>query len=217
MQQIVSTSAGETLVFEVDRGGLQVDAQGHAGAEGNQGQVRQCASAGHSRHHPIAFAGGYAFSAGRAFQSGRARGAENLVRGRAHAFLYRGRHLGSRSRGPTRWPDSNSSGLRVRWRRKGLPSLFSLAAVLSVSIGLLNLFPGAAARWRPPLVLRNRSGQGRAAIGARSGGRVSHRARDRRDADDLRNLQRHSASRRPMDGIVGSTSWGVRGARARGG
>ena len=37
----------------------------------------------------------------------------------------------------------------------GFVALIHLAAVLSVSIGLLNLFPGPAARWRSPFVLRD--------------------------------------------------------------
>ncbi len=40
MQEIVSTSAGETLTFEVDRGGIAGHAQGRSGAQGGQGPLR---------------------------------------------------------------------------------------------------------------------------------------------------------------------------------
>ena len=55
----------------------------------------------------------------------------------------------------------------------GIAALMHLAAVLSVSIGLLNLFPGAAARWRSPFVLCNRGGARPAAVGTRAGDGVS--------------------------------------------
>ena len=70
----------------------------------------------------------------------------------------------------------------------GFVALIHLTAVLSVSIGLLNLFPDPAARWRSPFVLWNRGGPRPAAVGARPGGRVPDRPCDRRDVDDFCNL-----------------------------
>ena len=71
---------------------------------------------------------------------------------------------------------------------EGLPSLFSLTAVLSVSIGLLNLFPVPLLDGGHLLFYRHRSGEGKTAIGAGARGGVPDRARDRRHVDDLCDL-----------------------------
>ncbi len=71
----------------------------------------------------------------------------------------------------------------------GFVALIHLAAVLSVSIGLLNLFPDSAPRWRSPFVLFDRGYAGPAAVGTGAGGRLSDRSRDRRDVDDICNFQ----------------------------
>src|SRR5262249_3782149 len=62
---------------------------------------------------------------------------------------------------------------------------------------------GAPARWWSPSVLWDRGDQGKAALGARAGGGFPDWARHSCNVDDLRNLQRHPASRRTMDGFVG--------------
>ena len=61
----------------------------------------------------------------------------------------------------------------------GFVPLMHLAAVLSVSIGLLNLFPDPAARWRSPFVLRDRGDPRPSAVRAGTGIRLPLRARSR--------------------------------------
>ena len=60
----------------------------------------------------------------------------------------------ARMRRPARRPDPDraDSGQVATWASS---PVLHLAAMLSVSIGLLNLFPDAAARWRSPFVLRD--------------------------------------------------------------
>ena len=71
----------------------------------------------------------------------RAGRAGDLVRGRPDAVLHRRASL------PAGKPPTSSAGrsgsprFRARWRPPALSALIHLTAVLSVSIGLLNLFP----------------------------------------------------------------------------
>ena len=53
--------------------------------------------------------------------------------------------------------------------------------------------PDPAARWRSPFVLCDRGVARPAAVGARPGGRLPHRPRNRLDVDDICNFQRHSS------------------------
>ena len=63
-----------------------------------------------------------------------------------------------------------------------------LAAMLSVSIGLLNLFPVPLLDGGHLLFYGIEAAAGPAAVGAGPGNRVSHRFRDRRDVDDIYSL-----------------------------
>ena len=70
----------------------------------------------------------------------------------------------------------------------GLTALVHLAAVLSISIGLLEPVSGAAARWRSPFVLCGGSGPGTSAVEPGPGDGVSNRARFSADADGVCDL-----------------------------
>ena len=65
MQQIVSTSAGETLVFEVDRGRTRVTLKAVPALKEFKDRFGNVHRIGRSRHHALAFAGRHALSAGR--------------------------------------------------------------------------------------------------------------------------------------------------------
>ena len=132
---------GETLTFEVDRGGARVDAQGDAGAQGDQGRFRQRAPHGRARDQPVDRPPDDARPAGRAAEAvGSACNETWFVVERTLSYHRRGRSRAARSAdqlgGPIRIAQVSGQVATV-----GLPPLFSLAAVLSVSIGLLNLFP----------------------------------------------------------------------------
>ncbi len=67
MQQIVSTSAGETLEFEVEpRRAARSTLKATPALQARSRTLRQCAPNRRSRHHPLALAGGCPFPAGRA-------------------------------------------------------------------------------------------------------------------------------------------------------
>jgi regulator of sigma E protease len=67
----------------------------------------------------------------------------------------------------------------------GFAPLIHLTAVLSVSIGLLNLFSNSSARWRSPFVLRHRDDLRPALVRACTGTWLPYRAGDRPDVDDF--------------------------------
>ncbi len=75
----------------------------------------------------------------------------------------------------------------------GVVALIHLAAVLSISIGLLEPVSGAAARWRSPFVLCGGGGPGTTAVGARPGSGVPNRAGIGAYVDGVCDLQRHPA------------------------
>ncbi len=87
MQRIVSASAGQPLEIEIDRGGMRIDAQGDAGAHRDQGQFRQRASHRRAWHYRCTWRAGQ----GRSRNGAQARGGGDVVRGRTHALLHRGR------------------------------------------------------------------------------------------------------------------------------
>jgi regulator of sigma E protease len=140
MQRIVSTSAGETLVVTVERNGTQLtlkatpalkevkDTFGNVHRIGILGISRSMGAARHEAAARAARAGGL---------DGR-RG--NVVRGRPDAQLYRRRCRGARGRRPA-WRPIRIAQMSGQVATMGFVALIHLAAVLSVSIGLLNLFP----------------------------------------------------------------------------
>ena len=71
----------------------------------------------------------------------------------------------------------------------GFVPLIQLAAVLSVSIGLLNLFPIPLLDGGHLLFYMIEGGPWTSVIGACPGSRLSHRPRDRPDVDDICNFQ----------------------------
>jgi regulator of sigma E protease len=140
MQQIVSTSAGETLLFEVERGGSHVefkavpalkevkDRFGNVHHQGILGITRS-PSPDDAHFQPV--------GAFKALELGVQR--TWFVAERTLSYIggvIVGREAPDQLGGPIRI--AQVSG---QVAAEGLPSLISLAAVLSVSIGLLNLFP----------------------------------------------------------------------------
>jgi regulator of sigma E protease len=140
MQQVVSTSAGETLTFEVDRGGIKVtlkatptlreskDRFGNVHRIGVLGITRS-PSPDDTHFQPVGPLKAVELGAQRTW----------FVVDRTLSYIggvISGREAADQLGGPIRI--AQVSG---QVATEGLPSLFSLAAVLSVSIGLLNLFP----------------------------------------------------------------------------
>ena len=140
MQQIVSTSAGETLLFEVERGGVRVnlkatpalkeikDRFGNVHRQGILGITRS-PSPDDAHFQPVGPLKALELGVQRTW----------FVAERTLSYLggvLSGREAADQLGGPIRI--AQVSG---QVATEGLPSLFSLAAVLSVSIGLLNLFP----------------------------------------------------------------------------
>jgi len=140
MQQIVSTSAGETLAFEVDRGGVKVtlkaiptlkeskDRFGNVHRIGVLGITRS-PSPDDTHFQPVGPLKALKLGVQRTW----------FVVERTLSYIggvISGREAADQLGGPIRI--AQVSG---QVATEGLPSLFSLTAVLSVSIGLLNLFP----------------------------------------------------------------------------
>ena len=202
MQRIVSTSAGETLTVVVKRGDSEVHAQGGPGAQGGQGQFRQCPSHRGSGHQPLDGARRRQIRAGRPADGRWPRRQGNLVRDRPHADLYRRRDSPAARR-----PTSSGGPIRIaqvsgQVATAGFSALMHLAAVLSVSIGLLNLFPVPLLDGGHLLFYAIEAVPRPAAVGAGAGIRLPDRACDRGDVDDLCHLQRHRSHRLTMDSIV---------------
>ncbi len=140
MQEIVSTSAGETLVFVVDRGGTQVtlkatpalkeikDRFGNVIRQGLLGITRS--SVPDEQHfQPVGPVKAVALGVQRTW----------FVISRTLSYIggvFVGREAADQLGGPIRI--AQVSG---QVASEGLPALVSLAAVISISIGLLNLFP----------------------------------------------------------------------------
>ena len=140
MQQIVSTSAGETLLFEVDRGGARVtlkavpalkeikDRFGNVIRQGQLGITRS-PTPDDTHFQPVGPLKAVELGVQRTW----------FVVERTLSYIggvVAGREAADQLGGPIRI--AQVSG---QVATEGLASLFSLAAVLSVSIGLLNLFP----------------------------------------------------------------------------
>ena len=140
MQEVVSTSAGQTLTFEVDRGGSRValkavpalkevkDRFGNVSRQGQLGIERSTAP--EEKHfQPVGPLQAVGIGVQRTW----------FVVERTFSFIggiFSGREAADQLGGPIRI--AQVSG---QVAAEGLLPLFSLTAVLSISIGLLNLFP----------------------------------------------------------------------------
>ncbi|HET7023291.1 MAG TPA: RIP metalloprotease RseP [Xanthobacteraceae bacterium] len=140
MQQIVSTSAGETLEFEVDRGGLKVALKATPTLRESKdrfGNVHRIGVLGITRSSSPEDTHFRPVGPVKAFELGVQRTWFVVERTLSYiGGVISGREAADQLGGPIRI--AQVSG---QVATEGLPSLFSLAAVLSVSIGLLNLFP----------------------------------------------------------------------------
>src|SRR5215471_4025364 len=140
MQQIVSTSAGETLEFEVDRGGLKVALKATPTLRESKdrfGNVHRIGVLGITRSPSPEDTHFQPVGPAKALELGVQRTWFVVERTLSYiGGVISGREAADQLGGPIRI--AQVSG---QVATEGLPSLFSLTAVLSVSIGLLNLFP----------------------------------------------------------------------------
>ncbi|MCC6777044.1 MAG: RIP metalloprotease [Hyphomicrobiales bacterium] len=140
MQRIVSTSAGETLVFGVDRGGVHVTLRAVPALKENKDRfgnvirigilgITRSPTPGDTNLQPVDPAKAFVLGAKETW----------FVVERTFSYIggvFSGREAADQLGGPIRI--AQVSG---QVATEGLPQLMYLAAVLSVSIGLLNLFP----------------------------------------------------------------------------
>jgi regulator of sigma E protease len=140
MQQIVSTSAGEMLTFEVDRGGVRVELKAVPALRESKdrfGNVHRIGVLGITRSPSPDDTHFQPVGPGKALELGVERTWFVVERTLSYiGGVISGREAADQLGGPIRI--AQVSG---QVATEGLPSLFSLTAVLSVSIGLLNLFP----------------------------------------------------------------------------
>lgn len=140
MQQIVSTSAGETLTFEVDRGGVKVTLKATPTLRESKdrfGNVHRIGVLGITRSPSPDDTHFQPVGPVKALELGVQRTWFVVERTLSYiGGVVSGREAADQLGGPIRI--AQVSG---QVATEGLPSLFSLTAVLSVSIGLLNLFP----------------------------------------------------------------------------
>jgi regulator of sigma E protease len=140
MQQIVSTSAGETLVFEVDRGGVKVALKAIPALKESKdrfGNVHRIGVLGITRSPSPDDTHFQPVGPLKALELGVQRTWFVVERTLSYiGGVISGREAADQLGGPIRI--AQVSG---QVATEGLSSLFSLTAVLSVSIGLLNLFP----------------------------------------------------------------------------
>jgi regulator of sigma E protease len=140
MQQIVSTSAGETLAFEVDRGGVRVSLKAVPTLKESKdrfGNVHRIGVLGISRSPSPEEAHFQPVGPVKALELGVEKTWFVVERTLSYiGGVISGREAADQLGGPIRI--AQVSG---QVATEGLPSLLGLTAVLSVSIGLLNLFP----------------------------------------------------------------------------
>src|SRR5262245_52204014 len=140
MQQIVSTSAGELLTFEVERGGVKVELKAVPALRETKdrfGNVHRIGVLGITRSPSPEDTHFQPVGPVKALELGVQRTWFVVERTLSYiGGVISGREAADQLGGPIRI--AQVSG---QVASEGLPSLFSLAAVLSVSIGLLNLFP----------------------------------------------------------------------------
>src|SRR5262249_23765915 len=127
----------------------------------------------------------------------------NLVRDLEDALLYRRGILRAGGRRSTRRADPKRPGLGTGRERRASSRGPTCRGGLDIESAAPSV-SGAAALWASPAVLWNRSDQGKTAVGACPGGGIPDRARNRRDADDLHDLQRHLAHH-SVDRLVGAS------------
>jgi regulator of sigma E protease len=140
MQQVVSTSAGETLTFEVDRGGVRVTLRAVPTLKESKdrfGNVHRIGVLGITRSPSPDDTHFQPVGPLKALELGVQRTWFVVERTLSYiGGVISGREAADQLGGPIRI--AQVSG---QVATEGLSSLFSLTAVLSVSIGLLNLFP----------------------------------------------------------------------------
>jgi len=140
MQQVVSTSAGEMLTFEVDRGGVRVTLKAVPALRESKdrfGNVHRIGVLGITRSPSPDDTHFQPVGPLKAFELGAQRTWFVVERTLSYiGGVISGREAADQLGGPIR-----IAQVSRQVASEGLPSLFSLAAVLSVSIGLLNLFP----------------------------------------------------------------------------
>jgi regulator of sigma E protease len=140
MQQVVSTSAGEMLTFEVDRGGVKVTLKAIPALRESKdrfGNVHRIGVLGITRSPSPDDTHFQPVGPLKALELGVQRTWFVVERTLSYiGGVISGREAADQLGGPIRI--AQVSG---QVASEGLPSLFSLAAVLSVSIGLLNMFP----------------------------------------------------------------------------
>ena len=140
MQQVVSTSAGETLTFEVDRGGVKVTLKATPTLRESKdrfGNVHRIGVLGITRSPSPDDTHFQPVGPLKALELGVQRTWFVVERTLSYiGGVISGREAADQLGGPIRI--AQVSG---QVATEGLSSLFSLTAVLSVSIGLLNLFP----------------------------------------------------------------------------
>ena len=140
MQQIVSTSAGELLTFEVERGGMKVELKAVPAlreTKDRSGNVHRIGVLGITRSPSPDDTHFQPVGPVKALELGVQRTWFVVERTLSYiGGVISGREAADQLGGPIRI--AQVSG---QVATEGLASLFSLTAVLSVSIGLLNLFP----------------------------------------------------------------------------
>ena len=140
MQQIVSTSAGETLVFEVDRGGVKVKLKAIPALKESKdrfGNVHRIGVLGITRSPSPDDTHFQPVGPLKALELGVQRTWFVVERTLSYiGGVISGREAADQLGGPIR-----IAQLSGQVASEGLPSLFGFTALLSVSIGLLNLFP----------------------------------------------------------------------------
>ncbi len=140
MQRIVSVRAGEHLTFTIKRGDSTLQLHGTPELKEVKDLFGNVAQDRRARDHPRYLAGRGHDREGRSRDRALARRQGDLVRDRPDAFLYRKRfHRPGQRRSGWR-SDPNRADFRSG-RDHRVAALLHLAAVLSISIGLLNLFP----------------------------------------------------------------------------
>ena len=141
MQRVVGTRAGEQLTFTIKRGDSSAAAEGHAGTAGSEGSVRQRSPPRRARHHPRDQSRRHGDRAGRSRPPRSWLGVKEtwFVVDRTLSYIggiFTGREAADQVGGPIRIAQISGQVATI-----GVAALIHLAAVLSISIGLLNLFP----------------------------------------------------------------------------
>ena len=140
MQRIVSASADNELTFGVDRSGTLLVHQGHARTARDLRSVRQQAQGRRHRHQAQCHPAGMAVQDyGPVEAVGLAVKESYYIVSRTLGYLYdvvTRRESGDQLGGPLRIADISGQVASL-----GFLALINLTAVLSVSIGLINLFP----------------------------------------------------------------------------